>query len=128
MASISTARAAIKTAIGSTIRCYDYNPPSPSFPCAIVGFPTVYDPNDSQDDTASMTIPVTVYVAYSANRPAEDKLESYLATSGAGSLLVAIESAGAQYAIAGVNNFGVLESAQGQPVALGCVVNVSVLA
>ena len=75
-----------------------------------------------------MTLPVTIYVSYTSNRAAEDKLEGYLTTSGTGSAIAAILAIGSQYEVPQVRDFGVLESAAGQPVALGCVVDVAVYA
>lgn len=129
MASISTTRAAIKAAVeGMGLRAFDYAPPNLPPPCAIVGFPSRYMPNDTFSDTASFTIPVTVYVSYASNRAAEDNLEAYLASSGSDSVIAAIDGIGSSYGVAQVRDFGVLENASGQPVALGCVVDVEVLA
>ena len=128
MASISTTRTELKDAIGAVLRAFDYAPQNLPTPCAVVGFPTRYNPTDTFSDTASFTIPVTVYVSYASNRAAEDNLESYLATSGATSVIAAIEAIGSNYAVSQVRDFGVLENSTGQPVALGCVVEVEVLA
>ena len=129
MASISDTRAAIKSALeGMELRAYDYAPNDLRPPCAIVGFPSRYIPNDTFSDTASFTIPVTVYVSYASNRAAEDNLEAYLSSSGAGSVIAAIDGIGSSYGVAQVRDFGVLENASGQPVALGCVVDVEVFA
>jgi len=129
MPSISTTRTAIKEAVeGMGLRAFDYAPNNLPTPCAIIGFPSRYIPNDTFGDTASFTIPVTVYVSYASNRAAEDNLESYLATSGDASVLAAIDELGSSYGVAQVRDFGVLENATGQPVALGCVVDVEVFA
>lgn len=128
MASISTTRAAITAAINAMpLRCYDYAPKNLNTPCAIVGFPKRYNPNDTFGDTATFTIPVTVYVGYGSTRAAEDALESYLATSGSTSLIATIEAIGGNYQISEVRDFGVLENDNAQPVALGCVIDVEVL-
>lgn len=129
MAAISTTRTAIKDAIvASGVRAFDYAPPNLPTPCVIVGLPSRYNPNDTLSDTASFTIPCTLYVGYGDNRAAEDQLESYLASSGSGSLIATIEAIGGNYAVSAVRDFGVLENASGQPIALGCVVDVEVLA
>lgn len=128
MASISDTREAITAALTSMpMRAYDYAPANLNTPCAVVGFPTRYNPNDTFGDTASFTIPVSVYVGYGSNRAAEDALESYLSTSGANSIIAAIEAIGGNYAVASVRDFGILENTNGQPVALGCVIDVDVL-
>jgi hypothetical protein len=127
MASISTTRTAIAGAITAMpLRCYDYAPSELPTPCAVVGFPSRYNPNDTLSDTASFTIPVSVYVPYSSNRAAEDNLESYLATSGSTSLIATIEALGGNYQVSAVRDFGVLENTNGQPIALGCVIDVDV--
>jgi len=127
MASISTTRAAIQAAITAMpLRCYDFAPSNLNTPCAVVGFPTKYNPNDTFGDTASFTIPVSVYVGYGSTRAAEDALEAYLSTSGATSLIATIEALGGNYQISAVRDFGVLENNNAQPVALGCVIDVEV--
>jgi hypothetical protein len=128
MAAISTTRAAIQTGINSTIRAYAYSPESLNPPCAVVGFPSAYDVTDTLSDTATLTIPVELYVPYSSNRAAEDNLEAYLASSGAGSVITAIEALGSNYAVVGVRDFGVTTNAAGQPTALGCTLDVLVYA
>ena len=126
MASISTTRAAIKAAVSAVVRCYDYTPSNLPVPCAIVGFPSRYMPNDTFGDTAAFTIPVSIYVAYGTDRAAEDNLEAYLTSSGAGSVLAAIDAIGSNYAASTVRDFGVLEAPNGQAYALGCVIDVDV--
>lgn len=126
MASISTTRAAIKAAVETVVRCYDYAPSNLPVPCAIVGFPSRYLPNDTLSDTAAFTIPVSVYVAYGTDRAAEDNLESYLVSSGTGSVLAVIDAIGGNYAVSAVRDFGVLETPGGQAYALGCVIDVDI--
>lgn len=128
MASISTTRTALKDAIAPILRCYDYAPSNLNLPCAIVGFPTRYLPNDTLSDTASFTIPVSVFVSYGTDRAAEDKLESYLASSGTDSIIAAIDGTGGFYQVSQVRDFNVLENASGQAFALGCVIDVEVFA
>jgi len=129
MPSISDTRAAIKDALVSiNVRAYDYSPNTLSNPCAIVGFPTRYLPSDTLSDTATFTIPVTMYVGYAANRAAEDNLESYLNTSGDASIIAAVEAIGDEYHVAAVRDFGVLQNEDGAPIALGCVIDVEVFA
>lgn len=129
MASISSIRSALQTAIEAMpLRCYDFFPSNLNPPCAIVGMPSEYLPNDSFSDTARMVIPVSIYVGYGSNRAAEDALESYLATSGTGSVILAIENISTGYTVRSVRDFGLVENANGQPIALGCVIEVDVLA
>ncbi len=129
MASISTTRQAIKDAlVAMPLRAFDYAPQNLPTPCAIVGFPSRYNPNDTFGDTATFVIPVSIYVGYGSNRAAEDALEAYLSTSGDSSVVATIEAIGANYAVNAVRDFGVLQNDAGQPVALGCVVEVEVLA
>lgn len=129
MASIATTRTAISDALTDAgFRAFDHSPSNLPAPCIIVGFPSQYRPNDTLSDTAGFTIPCTVYVPYSAGRAAEDNLEAMLATSGTGSVIATIEAIGGNYAVTQVRDFGILEDGNGQPVALGCVVEVDVLA
>lgn len=129
MASIATVRSALQSAISNIpLRCYDFFPTNLNPPCAIVGFPTEYLPNDTFGDTARMVVPVSVYVGYASNRAAEDALESFLATSGDSSVIVAIEDISTGYTVRSVRDFGLVENSNGQTVALGCVIEVDVLA
>ena len=124
MAALSTTRTAIKDALDAAgLRAYDYAPSSLNTPCVIVGFPTRYNPNDTMSDTNSYTIPVTLYVSYAANGPAEDALEDMIPT-----VIDAVEDISGAYSVAVVRDFGVLENGNAQPIALGCVVDVDVLA
>lgn len=128
MPAISTVRAAIVDGLDGTVRAYAYSPENLNPPCAVVGFPTSYDPNDTLGDTAMMVIPVNLYVPYSTNRGAEDALEALLATSGTGSVIDAIEDCGSNFAVQTIRDFGVLENSAGAPVALGCTIEVIVYA
>ena len=129
MASIADTRTAIMEAVEAIpLRCFDYAPQNLPFPCAVVGFPSRYDPSDTFSDTATLTIPVTLYVRYSSNRAAEDELESYLDTSGDLSIIAAVEAIGSNYVVAAVRDFGLLTGTNDQPIALGCVVDVNVFA
>lgn len=120
---IAEERTALKTALADTVRAYDHHPAQPTFPCAIVGFPTRYVPHGTlTSDTAEMTIPVTLYAPYGTNRSAEDLLESLIEP-----VIDAIEDLGAAYSCSNARDFGVLENSQQQSVALGCVIDVMVL-
>lgn len=129
MASIATTRTAIADALTAAgFRAYDHSPQNLAPPCVIVGLPTRYAPNDSFSDTASFTIPLTVYVTYASNRAAEDNLEAMLSSSGTSSVVGVVDAIGGNYVVTQVRDFGVLEDGNGQPVALGCVVEVDVYA
>lgn len=123
MAALSATRTAIRDALDTAeVRAFDYSPPNLPTPCAIVGFPTRYNPNDTMSDTNSYTIPVSLYVGYGSNGAAEDALEDLIPT-----VIDAIEDISSAYSISAVRDFGVLENANAQPIALGCVVDVEVL-
>jgi hypothetical protein len=126
MASIATVRADLLEACETVVRAFDYMPTDLPGTLAIVGFPTTYRPVDSTS-SAIMIVPVTLYVPYTANRAAERDLEPYLATTGDDSLIAAIHAQSTAYSVDNVRDFGVLENAQGQPVKLGCVLEVTVL-
>lgn len=128
MASIADVRTELKDGISAVLRCFDFMPENLPFPCATVGFPSRYDPTDSLSDTATMVIPVNVYVAYTNSRAAEDNLEALLGSSGTPSVIAAIEGCGSEYGISAVRDFGLLTTSDGQPAALGCVIDVVVYA
>ena len=128
MPSIADARDALKAQIQTVVRCYDYSPPQIAPPCAVIGLPTSYDVSDTYGDTATLVIPISVYVPYSAPRAAEDAMEKLLATSGATSIVAAIEDTGVGYAVTAIRDFGLLDTTQGQPMALGCTIEVTVYA
>lgn len=128
MPSIADTRSALKASIGEVMRCYDFFPQQLQPPCAVVGLPTNYDVNDSLGDTATMIIPVNVYVPYASNRAAEDALERLLQTSGADSVTAAIHATGENYGVTAVRDFSIAETTQGQPMALSCTIEVVVYA
>ena len=120
---IAATREAIVTGLDGVCRAYRYNPEELNTACAVVGFPTSYNPNDSQGNTATLSIPVSVYVPYGASRSAEEALETLVE-----SVITAIEAIDGNYAVPVVRDFGVLENTAGVPTALGCVVEVLVFA
>lgn len=128
MPSIADTRADLKATVGQVLRCYDYFPQQLQPPCAVIGLPSNYDVNDSQGDTATMSIPVTLYVPYQSNRAAEDALERLLQTTGDDSVIAAIHDTGAEYGVTSVRDFSVAETSQGQPFALSCTIEVAVYA
>lgn len=123
MPAIGDHRTAIKEGLEGVVRALDHTPPELPLPCAIVGFPTQYNPNDTNSDTATMTIPTTIYVPYSSNRAAEDTLEALVTP-----VIDAIEEVSSSYGCSGARDFGVLENSAGVPIALGCVIDVTVFA
>jgi len=128
MPSISDARDAIREQVATLLRCYDVYPEQPQPPCAVVGLPSTYEPNDSMSDTATMTIPVLLYVPYQSNRTAEALMQRYLATSGDDSVLALIEAAGENYGVTTVRDFDVVATGQGQPAMMVCTIEVVVYA
>lgn len=89
----STVRANLKTAIAPVVsRVFDYIPDQVPTPCAVVGNITItFD--EAQNRGLDMgEIDVIVIVSRMNERGAQDKLDGYLAGTGAGSLKAAIEA------------------------------------
>lgn len=89
----STVRANLKTAIAPVItRIFDYIPDQVPTPCAVVGNITItFD--EAQNRGLDMgEVYVIVIVSRMNERGAQDKLDGYLAGSGAGSVKAAIEA------------------------------------
>lgn len=89
----STVRANLKTAIAPVVtRIFDYIPDQVPTPCAVVGNITItFD--EAQNRGLDMgEVDVIVIVSRMNERGAQDKLDGYLAGSGAGSLKAAIEA------------------------------------
>lgn len=126
--SFSTHRAAIKEAIEPTLRCYDYLPGSPATPCAVIGWPTSFDPHAAVGDVADYTIPVTLMVPFATNRAADEKLEALIVTTGDESIVAAIEAVSSAYRVQSVTEFGPITVGDSGQLALSCVVNVNVFA
>ena len=91
--SLATIRTNLKEAVDTTgLRTYDYLPGSPALPCAVIGWPTSFEPHAGFGDVPNMEIPVTVMVPFQSNRSADANLEQYLTTSGSLSVVAAIEA------------------------------------
>lgn len=89
----STVRANLKTAIAPVVsRVFDYIPDQVPTPCAVVGNITItFD--EAQNRGLDMgEVDVIVIVSRMNERGAQDKLDGYLAGTGAGSLKAAIEA------------------------------------
>ena len=90
----SGVRAGLSTALNtiSSLRCYDYVPDGPSVPCAIV------EPLEVTYHEANVPSGLNYYRAYilvivgrMSERTASDRLDAYLANTGASSVRAAIE-------------------------------------
>ena len=127
--SLATVRTALADAVDNTgLRSYDYLPGSPALPCAVVGWPTSFEPHAGFGDVPNMEIPVMIMVPFQGNRSADANLEQYLTTSGSLSVVAAIEAASAAYRVPVVRDFGVITIGDAGQLALACTVIVNVLA
>lgn len=122
MGAIADARAALSTVLSAANVRVAPSPDLLNPTCALVGFPTRYVPTDSMSGTSGMTIPVSLFVPYASNRTAEDALEALISTA-----VDAIEAASAGYLVEAARDFGTLDGEQGQKLALGCTVDITVL-
>ena len=89
----STVRGNLKTAIAPVVsRVFDYIPDQVPTPCAVVGNITItFD--EAQNRGLDMgEVDVIVIVSRMNERGAQDKLDGYLAGTGAGSVKAAIEA------------------------------------
>ncbi len=89
----STVRANLKTALAGVVtRTFDYVPDQVPTPCAVVGNLTItFD--EAQNRGLDMgEVDVLVIVSRMNDRGAQDKLDGYLAGSGAGSVKAALEA------------------------------------
>lgn len=89
----STVRANLKTAIAPVVsRVFDYIPDQVPTPCAVVGNITItFD--EAQNRGLDMgEVDVIVIVSRMNERGAQDKLDGFLAGTGAGSIKAAIEA------------------------------------
>jgi hypothetical protein len=89
----STVRANLKTALAPVItRIFDYVPDQVPTPCAVVGNITItFD--EAQNRGLDMgEVDVIVIVSRMNERGAQDKLDGFLAGSGAGSVKAALET------------------------------------
>lgn len=89
----STVRANMKTAIAPVVsRVFDYIPDQVPTPCAVVGNITITFDEAQNRGLDQGEIDVIVIVSRMNERGAQDKLDGYLAGSGAGSVKAAIEA------------------------------------
>lgn len=89
----STVRANMKTAIAPVVsRVFDYIPDQVPTPCAVVGNITITFDEAQNRGLDQGEIDVIVIVSRMNERGAQDKLDGYLAGTGAGSLKAAIEA------------------------------------
>jgi hypothetical protein len=89
----STVRANLKTALAPVVtRVFDYVPDQVPTPCAVVGNLTItFD--EAQNRGLDMgEVDVLVIVSRMNDRGAQDKLDAFLAGSGAGSVKAALET------------------------------------
>ena len=89
----STVRANLKAALAGVVtRTFDYVPDQVPTPCAVVGNLTItFD--EAQNRGLDMgEVDVLVIVSRMNDRGAQDKLDGYLAGSGAGSVKAALET------------------------------------
>jgi hypothetical protein len=95
MASVTTIREAMATALDTIteLRAFATIPDSIAPPAAIVGGPEVIDWRFAFRSTKRRyTIPVRVYVGRASDRASQEKLDAYLASDGAFSIIAALES------------------------------------
>ena len=90
---VSTVRANLKTAISSVVtRVFDYVPDQVPAPCAVVGNLTITFDEAQNRGMDMAEVDVLVIVSRMNDRGAQDKLDGYLAGSGAGSVKAALEA------------------------------------
>lgn len=90
---VSTVRANLKTAVSSVVtRVFDYVPDQVPAPCAVVGNLTLTFDEAQNRGMDMAEVDVLVIVSRMNDRGAQDKLDGYLAGSGAGSVKAAIEA------------------------------------
>lgn len=90
---VSTVRANLKTAMSSVVtRVFDYVPDQVPAPCAVVGNLTMTFDEAQNRGLDMAEVDVLVIVSRMNDRGAQDKLDGYLAGSGAGSVKAALEA------------------------------------
>ena len=89
----STVRANLKTALAPVVsRVFDYIPDQVPAPCAVVGNITITFDEAQNRGLDLGEIDVIVIVSRMNERGAQDKLDGYLAGTGAGSVKAALEA------------------------------------
>lgn len=94
MGTLSQIRDGLKTRLETItgLRAHDTIPDSISPPCAVVGAPEPLEYDVAFRGAAHRyTIPVRVYASRASERTGQDKLDGYMAASGATSIKAAIE-------------------------------------
>ncbi len=88
---VSTVRAGLKTAIAPVVgRVFDYVPDQVPTPCAVVGNLTLIFDEAQNRGLDLAQVDVIIIVSRMNERGAQDKLDGYLAGSGAGSIKAAL--------------------------------------
>lgn len=95
MANLKDIRDGLETRLATIagLRAHDTIPDQINVPCAIVGAPeTIQYDHTMGRGTDRYTIPVRVYAGRASERAGQDKIDGYLAGSGANSIKAAIEA------------------------------------
>lgn len=127
--SLASTRDAIAAAAGTVqgLRAYDNVVGDPKPDCVVVGFPTEFNPHAAFGDNPNYTIPVYLFINFSTNRRADVQMEKYLATSGADSLIAAIEAGSSAWSINNVTGVNVETLGDPGVLVLACTLEVQVL-
>ena len=89
----STVRANLKTALSSVVtRVFDYVPDQVPTPCGVVGNITITFDEAQNRGLDAGEVDVLLIVSRMNERGSQDKLDGYLAGSGAGSVKAALEA------------------------------------
>lgn len=90
---VSTVRANLKTALAPLVgRVFDYVPDQVPTPCAVIGNVTITFDEAQNRGLDQGEVDVLVIVSRMNERGAQDKLDGYLAGTGAGSVKAALEA------------------------------------
>jgi hypothetical protein len=88
---VSTVRTELKTAIATVVsRVFDYVPDQVPTPCAVVGNLTLTFDQAQNRGLDLATVDIIIIVSRMNERGAQDRLDAYLAGSGAGSIKAAL--------------------------------------
>ncbi len=88
---VSTVRTALKTAIAPVVgRVFDYVPDQVPTPCAVVGNLTLIFDEAQNRGLDLAQVDILIIVSRMNERGAQDKLDGYLAGTGAGSIKAAL--------------------------------------
>lgn len=117
--SVNDVRKGLKGALGSIseLRLFDYVPSTISAPCAVIGYPNVYEYDKSFGRGLDrMEIEVTVFLGSVAERSSQDRMDAYISGSGGRSIKVAVEAdrtldgACADIRVVEAKNYGPIQS------------------